>query len=140
MQITLPIARDTEKTTQTLNLSDIHPIHPFPARMAPSIAFDELPDASTPLRILDPMVGSGTTAVVARAKGHLAIGFDTDPLAIVLSSAWSSNVSPGEIEDLADEVLREAKSRHKWIRHGYPRGADDVTKDFISYWFDPANQ
>jgi SAM-dependent methyltransferase len=108
--------------------------------MAPSIAFDELPAARSPLRVLDPMVGSGTTAVVARAKGHSAIGYDTDPLAMVLSSAWSSNVNPKAIGELAAEVLKEAESRHRLMTHAHPTGADEATKEFVNYWFDRANR
>jgi tRNA G10 N-methylase Trm11 len=51
-----------------------HPIHPFPARMAPGIALDALAEADTPLRVLDPMAGSGTVLAVARSKGHHAVG------------------------------------------------------------------
>ena len=39
------------------------PIHPFPARMAPGIALDALGQSKTPLRVLDPMAGSGTVFV-----------------------------------------------------------------------------
>jgi len=35
-------------------------VHPFPARMAPSIVWDKLPDSNPSLKILDPMAGSGT--------------------------------------------------------------------------------
>ena len=106
--------------------------------MAPSIAFDELPVSAKPLRVLDPMVGSGTTAVVARAKGHHAIGFDSDPLAVLLSSAWCANARTDNAAGLASDVLAEAKRRYKRLtaRESYPAGCDDATKDFVKYWFD----
>src|SRR5258706_10546954 len=97
----------------TLPLSVIKPIHPFPARMAPSIAFDELPASSKMLRVLDPMVGSGTTAVVARAKGHYAVGFDSDPLAVMLSSTWCADARTTNLETLAGDVLTDARRRAK---------------------------
>ena len=53
-----------------------HPIHPFPARMAPGIALDALGTTDGPLPVLDPMSGSGTVLAVARAKGHEAFGID----------------------------------------------------------------
>jgi SAM-dependent methyltransferase len=127
-------------TDPALGVSDIHPIHPFPARMAPSIAFDELPSSSTPMRVLDPMVGSGTTTVVARAKGHTGIGFDTDPLAVLLSRAWSGNVVENAVMRNAETVLDRAKAQHKRLKYGYPRNADTATRDFIDYWFDEDNQ
>jgi hypothetical protein len=106
--------------------------------MAPSIAFDELPASSKPLRVLDPMVGSGTTVVVARAQGHHAIGFDSDPLAVTLSRAWCSDVRESSVKDLAADVLTESKRRHQRLRteQSYPTGCDDATKDFVKYWFD----
>ena len=55
------------------------------------------------------MVGSGTTTVVARARGHIAIGFDTDPLAVLLSKAWSTNVAAEPALELAIDVLENAK-------------------------------
>jgi DNA modification methylase len=127
---------------ELIPLSNIKPIHPFPARMAPSIAFDELPSSSTPLRVLDPMVGSGTTAVVARAKGHHAIGFDSDPLAVALSSAWCADLKQESIEDLAGEVLKEAVCRHKKLddAKSFPVGADEATKEFVKFWFDQRNR
>jgi DNA modification methylase len=122
----------------SLPLSAIKPIHPFPARMAPSIAFDELPVSSKPLRVLDPMVGSGTTAVVARAKGHHAVGFDSDPLAVMLSSAWCYNARRDSAVSLATDVLAEAKLRYKLLSstESCPAGCDDATRDFVKYWFD----
>jgi DNA modification methylase len=127
---------------EPIPLSNIRPIHPFPARMAPSIAFGELPSSTKPLRILDPMVGSGTTAVVARAKGHRAIAFDSDPLAVALSSAWCADVRQESMEDLAGEVLKEAMCRHKKLGEGksFPARADEPTKEFVKFWFDSRNR
>src|SRR5947199_7915105 len=80
------------------------PIHPFPARMAPGIALDVLSDAEKPLRVLDPMMGSGTVLSVARSKGHHAIGVDIDPLAVLISRVWTTAIDPDEIRDKAAEV------------------------------------
>jgi tRNA G10 N-methylase Trm11 len=67
--------------------AQIRPVHPFPARMAPSIVWDALPKTGKSVNILDPMSGSGTTLVCARSRGHRAIGCDTDPLALLIYSA-----------------------------------------------------
>lgn len=132
------VPHPNQQSPAVMPLSDIKPIHPFPARMAPSIAFDELPMSSKPLRVLDPMVGSGTTVVVARAQGHKAFGFDSDPLAVTLSTAWCSNVRADTIAALAVTILADAKRRHQEfdLRDSYPTGCDDKTKDFVKYWFD----
>jgi hypothetical protein len=78
---------------------NIRPIHPFPARVAPELVWDELPDHTTKLRVLDPMAGSGTTLVTARLRGHEAIGFDRDPLAVLIARAWLTNVEVGKAEE-----------------------------------------
>ena len=71
--------------TEALKISQIHPIHPFPARMAPSIVWNNLPDSGKFLRVLDPMAGSGTSLVIAKARGYQAVGCDTDPLAVLIA-------------------------------------------------------
>jgi SAM-dependent methyltransferase len=114
------------------------PIHPFPARMAPGIALEALGESDTPLRVLDPMAGSGTVLAVARAKGHHAIGVDLDPLAVLLARVWTRTVDPEEVNDKAFEVLGRAKVALLSLRTGqaYPVGSDDETRVFIRYWFD----
>ncbi len=120
----------------------IRPVHPFPARMAPSIVWDSLPDARKPLGILDPMSGSGTTLVCARAKGHHAIGCDTDPLALVISRAWCSDIDPGRLKRRGSLVLERAchLARQLDQREAYPKGVDEETRRFVDFWFDDINR
>ena len=69
-------------------MNKVRPIHPFPARMASEIALkasESLPAHST---ILDPMVGSGTVLRIAAEHGHNGIGYDMDPMAVLLSKVW----------------------------------------------------
>ena len=119
----------------------LRPIHPFPARMAPSIAQQRLRSRKK-LRVLDPMAGSGTTLVAARLYGHQAIGFDTDPLALVIAKAWSSNVNSKRIRLLAAEVSGAARKRYRNIsfRDAYPDESDPETREFVRFWFDPTNR
>jgi len=116
-----------------------HPIHPFPARMAPSIVWNRLPSAKHgPLVVLDPMAGSGTTLVAARSKGHKAIGCDTDPLAVLISRVWCADVDPERCTHAAKAVVMAARERYHDIPEAaaYPSDADDETRSFIKYWFD----
>ncbi len=119
-------------------LEKLRPIHPFPARMAPGIAFDVLAEAKKPLRVLDPMMGSGTVLAVARSKGHRAIGIDIDPLAVLISKVWTTSVDPDAVQDKAVDVLDRAVDIFARLptRNAYPRGADQLTRQFITYWFD----
>ena len=114
------------------------PIHPFPARMAPGIALEALGESNTPLRVLDPMAGSGTVLAVARAKGHRAFGVDLDHLAVLLAGVWTRTVDAGRVNDKAAEVLDRAKAGFGPFpsRLAYPAGSDDETRKFIRYWFD----
>lgn len=114
------------------------PIHPFPARMAPGIALEALGDSKTPLRVLDPMAGSGTVLAVARAKGHRAFGVDLDPLAVLLAGVWTRTVDVEAVTEKASEVLDRAKAAFRLLPSGsaYPAKSDEDTRKFIRYWFD----
>lgn len=124
------------------NSKTLRPIHPFPARMAPSMLWRRIGGSSKQLRILDPMSGSGTTAVVSRLRGHRAIGFDSDPLALLIARVWSSDVNLAHIRLTAKRVLDIAskESRALRLRDSYPRGADEETRSFVRYWFDSSNR
>jgi hypothetical protein len=114
------------------------PVHPFPARMAPGIALDIIASEPEPIRVLDPMMGSGTVLAVARGRGHLAQGIDIDPLAVLLTRVWTTSVNIERVQSKATEVLDRAKEDFSRLRAGdaYPRHADAETRKFIRYWFD----
>ena len=101
--------------------------------MAPSIVWDRLPDNNPPLRILDPMAGSGTTLVVARSKGHTAYGVDRDPLAVMIAKASCIDIDKNKLLSKATEVLEKAKKTAKTLtsKTAYPNLTDDETKSFI---------
>ncbi|HEV7572476.1 MAG TPA: hypothetical protein VGQ21_13335 [Thermoanaerobaculia bacterium] len=114
-------------------------VHPFPARMAPGIAFDVLAEAGRSIRVLDPMMGSGTVLALARVLGHRAVGIDIDPLAVLLTRVWTTTISHREVKDAAAAVLAKARNSFQTIttRDAYPIGADEETRAFIRFWFDP---
>lgn len=115
-----------------------HPIHPFPARMAPGIALNVLSSARKPLRVLDPMMGSGTVLVMARAYGHHATGVDVDPLAVLLARVWASALDQQEVVVAGESVLAKARSIFDSITYGsaYPADCGKDTRRFLRYWFD----
>lgn len=92
--------------------------------------------------MLDPMAGSGTSLVVARGEGHYAVGFDTDPLAVLMSRVWCADINTRELLDCGNAVLASAKRRYRRIKQGtaYPRGADEETRAFVRRWFDVINR
>jgi DNA modification methylase len=115
-----------------------HPVHPFPARMAPGIALDALADGTSPLRVLDPMMGSGTVLAVARSCGHRAYGCDLDPLAVLMAEVWTTTIDQQEIADSAQRTLARAKRLFSSTKTGaaYPEHSDEETRRFLRYWFD----
>lgn len=119
----------------------LRPIHPFPARMAPSIVQRRL-KSKKKLRVLDPMAGSGTTIVAARLSGHRAIGFDTDPLALIIAKAWASDIDVKRIQRRANKLLGAARDKYRDISRAdaYPAKSDLETRSFIRFWFDPTNR
>ena len=123
-------------------LSQLSPVHPFPARMASSIVWRRLRRVKKSSHVLDPMAGSGTTVVVSRLLGHRAVGFDTDPLALLIAKAWSADVDPAAITKLAPSILARAiaTSHAMLFRDAYPPGADEETRSFVRYWFDRINR
>ena len=119
----------------------IPPIHPFPARMAPDIVWNEL-RSHRRLRVLDQMAGSGTTLVAAKMQGHTAIGYDRDPLSVLIARSWLAEITATKIEATAASVVRQARAAANKMRLGdaYPRGADEETRSFVRYWFDERNR
>lgn len=115
------------------------PVHPFPARMAPSIVFRSIAtNARRRLRVLDPMMGSGTVLAIARKKGHAAVGFDVDPLAAMIARVWTTPISTKKLTKAAMRVLSKATKLSISLTHNdtCPRGCDKATRKFIKYWFD----
>src|SRR5205809_998819 len=85
------------------------PVHPFPARMAPGIALQLMNNAKRPIRVLDPMMGSGTVLALARSKRHKAIGIDIDPLAVLIAKVWTTAINKERVRDTAAEVLSRSR-------------------------------
>ncbi len=110
--------------------------------MAPELVWQELPDHLPKLRVLDPMAGSGTTLVTAKLRGHEAIGFDRDPLAVLIARTWMANVQIEGVKQKAKEVLTKARlrARNMKVAKAYPRHSDKETKAFVRYWFDKTNR
>jgi hypothetical protein len=115
-----------------------HPVHPFPARMAPEIVCSIIRPTKRPLRVLDPMMGSGTVVALAQSRNHQAIGIDIDPLAALIARVWTNPLEKRLALARAARVLRVAHniSRSTKASDSFPRSADCPTKAFIRYWFD----
>ncbi|MDE2196964.1 MAG: hypothetical protein KGJ56_07225, partial [Gammaproteobacteria bacterium] len=129
---------NTKKRKTIYDALGREPVHPFPARMAPDIVLQVLGNSKKPLRVLDPMMGSGTVLAVARARGHKAFGVDIDPLAVLIAKVWTTTIDPDEVHRSAKIVMIQASAAFKElsVRNAYPRNADSSTREFVRYWFD----
>lgn len=112
-------------------------LHPFPARMAPELALEPINKLKPQSTVMDPMAGSGTVLRQAALAGHNAIGFDMDPLAVLMSSVSTSHCNIDKIEELADRVIKKAMSLDGRVIHLSWIDTDKETSDFIQYWFAP---
>jgi hypothetical protein len=69
--------------------------------------------------------------------GHRVIGFDSDPLAVLLSSVWCSDLPCARVMAAAHRVIARATNDEDMsAKNAYPIGADRETKSFVRYWFD----
>lgn len=115
--------------------SKIKPIHPFAARMAPEIAFEALDGLMKKSLVLDPMAGSGTVLRTISELGYKGIGFDVDPLSVLMSKAWTSKINETSFLKKSDSILSTAINLSQkdvflpWIDN------DSETKKFIRFWF-----
>jgi hypothetical protein len=113
----------------------ISPIHPFPARMAPELVLRSLSNLPPNSIVLDPFAGSGTVLRHAVALGHSAVGFDLDPLAVLMARVWITPASDLLIEEMAQYVIDSARALHAeeimlpWIDD------HEETESFVRYWF-----
>ncbi|MDC7695594.1 hypothetical protein PQU94_15055 [Asticcacaulis sp. DXS10W] len=110
------------------------PIHPFPARMAPDLALERLSALAPGSLVLDPMSGSGTVLRQAINLGHKAIGFDMDPLAVLMASVWTTASDDHAIEKWAEIAIDNAKALDDGICLPWIDG-DPVTTEFVKFWF-----
>jgi hypothetical protein len=101
--------------------------------MASDIAVRELGALPHGAIVLDPMTGSGTVLRRASEMGFNAIGFDMDPLAVLMSRVWTTPVTDESIAELGSRIVKKARS----LKHvNLPWIDEDLeTKSFVSYWF-----
>ena len=115
--------------------SALKPIHPFPARMAPELVLERLEEIGESRRVLDPMAGSGVVLRQAIELGHEAVGFDLDPLAVLMARVWTTPISEQNLDRWAAHVIGEARQKRAcgvsldWM------DADNGTRSFVHYWF-----
>jgi len=109
-----------------------HGFHPYPARMMPLIAKRIIEKYATHKDdvVLDPFCGSGTVLVEGITHNVKSIGFDINPLAILIAKAKTTPIDPNTLKDEIQGILNEIK-RDKNL---YPE-PNDIPN--LHYWFKP---
>jgi SAM-dependent methyltransferase len=103
--------------------------------MAPELALEKLAELPTTCTVLDPMAGSGTVLRQAIDLGHQAIGFDMDPLAVLMTRVWTAAVDDSLVADIAHkasalvDTLAPDDARLPWMDE------DPETQAFVDFWF-----
>ena len=124
----------------SVNLTRNKPMHPFPARMAPEIALEGLHTLEPGSTVVDPMCGSGLVLREAIQQGHKAIGFDIDPLAILMSKVCTQSLAEAELLEQGETVVKKAAVLKQsdiylpWIDD------DQETSKYIDFWFGVAQR
>lgn len=117
--------------------------HPFPARMPIWLAQDIIESLSElGETVLDPMVGSGTTATAALRAGRNVVGTDLDPMALLLSRVGTTVFNPDWAKDALAGVGARAQRRiDGGLKVTTARGSfEEDDQEFLKYWFPPRSQ
>lgn len=111
-------------------------IHPFPARMASDLASAHLKQIASSaedraLTIVDPMCGSGTVIRESVNLGFNALGFDMDPLAVLMSRVSTNSYDSTVLMSTAKTIESMARK----IGDAPALWDDEETQEFAEFWF-----
>jgi len=139
MRLVSSTLRSIDGVSKGRQLNDVRRLHTFPARMPLHVAetlISELTHVDD--IVLDPMVGSGTTVLAAKNLARVGIGFDLDPLAVIIARASTMEIEPQKLQRASERVVARAIDEVVDVRKEYDlliAGLDDDDRDFIHYWF-----
>ena len=112
--------------------------HPFPARMPFEVARAIVEGMSAKDDVVcDPMLGSGTTVAAALSLNRRSIGFDTDPLAVLLAIARCRPASPKNLATAVARVEEDAKGQklNTCLDNLRRRLSSSDEEAFLDRWF-----
>lgn len=117
--------------------------HPFPARMPVWLAQTIVERLTGPGEmVLDPMLGSGTTATACLCAGRHVVGTDIDPMALLLARVATTVYDRVTATRRLAQILEGAERR---VASGLYVGEIRETfsqegQEFLKYWFPPRSQ
>ncbi|TKJ29947.1 MAG: hypothetical protein CEE40_06575 [Chloroflexi bacterium B3_Chlor] len=117
-----------------------HGFHSFPAKFPPQIPRKFITGLTEPGEVvLDPMAGSGTTVLEGFILGRRALGFDIDPLALLVSQVKTAPLDKTEVNQVGNNILKQATialdERESELRELLENRWDTKTREFVDYWF-----
>lgn len=118
-----------------------HNFHSFPAKFPPQLPHKFIVSLTAPGEVvLDPMLGSGTTIVEACITGRHALGFDIDPLALLICRVKVTSLDADEVSKIgaaiSTQARRSVKETPDLLQESLQNRVDKKTLEFIDYWFD----
>lgn len=117
--------------------------HPFPARMPVWLAQNIVESlSSVGETVLDPMAGSGSTAIASLQACRSVVGTDIDPMALLLSRVATTAYHRSAATNRLKLILERAKRRVACgLRVSVVREAFDLEgREFLKYWFPERSQ
>lgn len=119
-------------------LRRLNSVHPYPAKMLGEIAATLLGKPQHPGRttFLDPMCGSGTSLLFARALGWAVVGVDTNPLALLISKL-KMKAGPRAIAE-PSRMLKDFRREFESQRARAFAKKLSAENSRLAYWFWPS--
>lgn len=126
---TWAFAASTQKKTRYIS----HGYYTYPAKFIPQLAarlIEELTIAGE--TVVDPFMGSGTTAVEALVHRRRVVAVDINPVAFLVAKVKATPLDPAPLAEEANHLEREVIARRE-------NGAVAITpaNERIDYWFAP---
>ena len=114
-----------------------HGLHEYKGKFNPQLArflLNYLETENTS-RILDPFCGSGTTLVESALRGSVALGVDSNPLAVFISNAKlkALTINPDQIESALNAVLKDITRDRLTIKKN--SHSTDTRTEYLKKWF-----
>lgn len=119
-----------------------HGIHEYRGKFFPQLVRSLLTIGKVPLNgiVLDPMCGSGTTAVETVVSGRTALAIDMNPLSVMLTDAKCGSIfgDNSEIRKWA-KVVSDLLRRKSTNDHSgsYFESIPKADQKYLSNWFEP---
>ena len=115
-----------------------HGIHEYRGKFFPQLvrSFINIAGAAPGSVVLDPMMGSGTTAVEALLSDMTPLGLDMNPLSVLMARTKCEllGVDPGELADAYSSLRKQLLEGRPPCR-GYIEALAPRDQEYLSAWF-----